>query len=479
MTTRQLPEKTQQEVAAMAPAERDAYLRQKAAEGVTEDSWLFGYFERLKAEADARKQSQAVGDANEKAATTGHDVQYVEGLQPSDANYRGNDHTQLKAFLDSNLDVEQVSNVSTAYHEVHKAFEDFSKTMTQAVNASKGEWEGSSADAAHGYFTSLAKWSDANSQNAKLASETVYDQGTAASNAKNQMPAPVPFNWNDEFKDWVTSNPFNMGENIDKSIQKQKESQAAHEEAAGVMSKYDNELFQSASKQPAFAEPPKFGEGTSPSSDPGKDSGRPGDSSSSSVNPGHSGNTGNTGSGFTPTGTPTPPQGPGSTTGSGQLPGQTSVSSFVPPTQNPNPGPTPNQNQGMMPMAPPMMGGGGFGPGGDNEYNSKTGRGGGGGFGPGSGGSSSGAGAPGSGNSTGAAKPGGVGAAESAAGRGLGGPGAAGRGGPAGMGGGMGRGQGSKGEEDQEHQRPTYLVEGDPDEVFGSNARTAPPVIGE
>jgi hypothetical protein len=49
------------------------------------------------------------------------------------------------------------------------------------------------------------------------------------------------------------------------------------------------------------------------------------------------------------------------------------------------------------------------------------------------------------------------------------------------MGGGMGgaRGHGSEGEEDQEHQRPTYLVEGDPDEVFGTDMRTAPPVIGE
>jgi len=61
---------------------------------------------------------------------------------------------------------------------------------------------------------------------------------------------------------------------------------------------------------------------------------------------------------------------------------------------------------------------------------------------------------------------------------GLGG-GAAGRGAP-GMGGGMGgRGQQSDGDEDTEHQRPTYLVEGDPDEVFGTDMRTAPPVIGE
>jgi hypothetical protein len=62
-------------------------------------------------------------------------------------------------------------------------------------------------------------------------------------------------------------------------------------------------------------------------------------------------------------------------------------------------------------------------------------------------------------------------------GLGAGGAGA-GRGGM-GAGGGMGRGQKGEGDEDTEHSRPTYLVEGDPDEVFGTDMRTAPPVIGE
>jgi hypothetical protein len=44
------------------------------------------------------------------------------------------------------------------------------------------------------------------------------------------------------------------------------------------------------------------------------------------------------------------------------------------------------------------------------------------------------------------------------------------------MGAGAGRGQG---EEDGEHQRPAYLVEADPDSLFGTDQMTAPPVIGE
>jgi hypothetical protein len=64
-------------------------------------------------------------------------------------------------------------------------------------------------------------------------------------------------------------------------------------------------------------------------------------------------------------------------------------------------------------------------------------------------------------------------AGEGAAGRGA-------RGGASGPGGGP-AGQGGHGqdEEDLEHYRPSYLVEADPEEVFGTSEVTAPAVIGE
>jgi hypothetical protein len=55
--------------------------------------------------------------------------------------------------------------------------------------------------------------------------------------------------------------------------------------------------------------------------------------------------------------------------------------------------------------------------------------------------------------------------------------GASSRGGGGGAmgGGGGGRGQGG---EDEEHQIPSYLLENDPDSIFGTDEVTAPPVIG-
>lgn len=42
-----------------------------------------------------------------------------------------------------------------------------------------------------------------------------------------------------------------------------------------------------------------------------------------------------------------------------------------------------------------------------------------------------------------------------------------------------GGGAGSRKEEDEEHDRPSYLIEADPDATFGTDEITAPPVIGQ
>lgn len=47
------------------------------------------------------------------------------------------------------------------------------------------------------------------------------------------------------------------------------------------------------------------------------------------------------------------------------------------------------------------------------------------------------------------------------------------------VGGPMGGGRGARGGEDAEHKSPHYLQENDPDSVFGTDEKTAPPVIGQ
>jgi len=500
---------TAEQINQMSPADRDTYLRenmspsdvqaylgdQAAQTGQGGDWWekLQNLPERVKASLDAAREAQQIRQQNIQQATSSGDVQYVQGLSPSNYDYKGQPHDALKSYVNTNMDPAQVGELSTAYHQMSTIFNNFATTLGSAVSKSQGEWEGEAADSARNYFSSLQKWADGNAQNSTLASEVVYQQSTAASNAKNSMPDPIPFSWTDEAKSWATSAPWDIVDNVQASIDKQKQSQEAHDQAAQVLTNYDQGLYSAASKQPVFAEPPKFdgGTATAPSQAAGNiggvGSGVPSATggvggtggSAGGYSGGAGGNSGSvSGSLAGLTGTTTPLTS-GAKTGATSPYGSTRAQGYQAPTNFGTSSPNSNSNNtsafGGMPMAPM---GGGFGPGGSDEYTSKVGRGAGaGGFGPGGSAAGSGSGAAGAGAQTGA-RAGGAGAAESAAAAGRGGTGGTGRAGAGGMGG-MGHGGKGQGGEDDEHQRPTWLIEPDPDEVFGTAERTAPPVIGE
>ncbi|MBK1784360.1 hypothetical protein JHE00_08465 [Prauserella sp. ASG 168] len=491
MPTAPTPHYTPEQLAQMAPAERQQRLTEMEQAGV-DTTGLMGMINQVVATAKAGKQADEIGNNRVQELSSG-EVQYVEGLQPSGANYPGVEHQEMSRYVTENLDAGQITEVSTAYHELHSMFSEFATQLKDAVGKSQHEWEGSAADQAHGYFDSLSTWADGNSSNAQLASEVMYQQSEAATTAKNSMPEEVPFDWKTEMAKWG-GNPFTMVDSMNSSIETYQRNQEAHSEAARVMTQYDNDLYGAASKQPVFAEPPKFGVGSGEGTGlkpPGTGINMPGNGGTEASGfsggsvpgggtvPGAGGGGsygsggGSIGGGGSSVPTPLPA---GNVTGS--TPRGTNPSGYRPPTATPPRMPSRGggnnglNGMGAMPMGP--MGGGGMGGAGGSDYSSKLGRGGAGGFGPGGSGSGAGA-APGA--SSGAAKTGmgpmGSGAAAPGAAAAAGGRGA-------GMAGGMGgAGRGGKGEDDAEHQRPTYLVEGDPDEVFGTDMRTAPPVIGE
>lgn len=466
------------QIASLPPSQIEPYLRARVAAGDA------GIFERFKDYIFAGRDAQEIIEKRiHESESAG--VEYMEGPPPSDRDYLGEDHATLKSYLDS-VAIDNITVHSDAYHEGSQLLQEVADDLKTELAKLQHEWEGAAADNAHGFFTQLSTWAEGNSHNAQLASDIVYQESEAAAHAKNSMPEPVPFSWDEELKKWG-GNPFDFGDNVKATFERFGESQRAHEEAARVMATYDGGLHDTGNKQPVFATPPTFGSGA------GSDSARmpsgtisiPGRSDSTSAS-GFSGGVGS--SGGVPGGGWTPPPSspaPGGGyapaplpvgRGTGASPTGTRPSGYRPPTVPRSRVPSHRGNPNTMPgMGPVPMGG--FGPGGGGGgggYSSGMGRGAAGGFGPGGGagagsgaGAASGAGRPGMpGGMPPAAAPGGAGAAAAA---GRGGMGAAG------MGAGAGRG---KGEDDAEHQRPTYLVEADPDDVFGTDQRTAPPVIG-
>ncbi|EHR59125.1 hypothetical protein [Saccharomonospora cyanea] len=477
----------------MLSDEQKAQLHQDALPlylASTGDPQYSGLLGMLRVGADAnRYQDQRIEQLQSG------DREYIDGIPPSDNNYPAIEHQKLKQDVDV-IQAEGIASYKDGYDDLKQLFFDLSSELNEAVGKSKQGWEGGAADNAHGYFTSLSTWADANSENAELASRIISEETDAAIRARDSMPEPIPFNLEQEMDSWGY-NPFTFHEQVDQTITKMAESRAAHDEAARVMTQYDSDLYQAGNKQPAFAEPPKF-----------NGAGGSGDTSASGViqinDPGTSasgfaGGVAGSAGGGVPTGggsvsvpsggAPSgggsfTPVAPGPSTGAAIRPGSTRPSGLQPNGWRPSIPGGRNNNGGRNTFGPgggpgigpmPMGPAGGFGPGGGGG-----GYGGGrlsaGGFGPGGGGAAGPGAGPGAGAATGAKPMGGP----VAAGPGAAAPGAAGAARGAGMAGapmgaGGGKGQGS---EDSEHQRPTYLVEADPDEVFGTSQRTAPPVIG-
>ncbi|UKD53491.1 hypothetical protein L3Q65_37210 [Amycolatopsis sp. FU40] len=383
------------------------------------------------------------------------------GLAPSDADYLGHPHQQLKSYVETNLDVEQVSSVSHAYTEVQKAFEDFATQLGEAVKKAAHAWSGEAAAGAQAYFVSLAEWAEANGQNAKLAAQIVEEQASAAQTAKHSMPDAVPFDWSEEFDKWSHASPLEMSNEIDATLKKQQDSRSAHEQAAETMSKYDASLHETGSKQPTFAHPPKFGVAagggaavampTGPSHHDAAPAPAPApavaDAGAASAGAAAGGGGATAGHASTPT-----VSGPSQFTGAvhQQMPDpSTTAAGTAPAAAQAAPsggsGGASGAGMGAMPMGGMPMGGGGGGFGADEEHETKVGRGGGAGsFGPGDG----------------------AGAADVAAG-GMGGAPAR-----------PGMGFGARPYDDGNDQ-PAFVMEIEDDEVFGSGHRSAPPVIGE
>ncbi|MFC5286796.1 hypothetical protein ACFPM7_07015 [Actinokineospora guangxiensis] len=379
-------------------------------------------------------------------------------------------------------------NVPTSADDLGRGFTEGGNRLAEAANrlldavtALDHAWKGDAAEAARNALTPLAKRTGAAGISAQFMGTAMSDQALAAAKVRN-MPEPAEFD-RDAAMTEALANPNPTAGMADMQA-KEQAAQKVKAEQVRYMTEYTTTMAEIDARTPTFVPPPERG----------IDDG------------GGGGFRGGRGVGYDETFTGGG-NGPGGSTGgdraSGFAPGRGGANApgiFVPlPGENGfegtdlsgyNPGtPTPNQ-PGINPGAGPALTPTGSGPGGAPAPVGQFG-------GRGAGGPGAGR-APMSGYAPKPATPGGAGTGNPGAARpGTGGPGVAGRpGGPGagatggrgaaaagagGRGGAMGGagGRGANGEEDGEHQRPSYLVEPDAEATFGTDQVTAPPVIGE
>jgi hypothetical protein len=415
---------------------------------------------------------------------------------PSDGNpnYHGMTSVQLSSGVQGASSAPSHES-SEAWNAIGNALVNVNQTLAKAASSASSGWQGQAANDAMQFHTQVANWTNTTAAGAQVASVNLYNQSNAVATAQTSMPTPYTYTMNQAYQDVLAApDPVSAVPTAMANLKKADENQ---QQSAQVATSYQQNLVQSAQQMPAMSPTPTFdsgGGGTgNPQGGPGSGSGSgPGSGGGNGFTPhvgssgGLNGSSGSSGNGPGSSGVGLPPSahgGIGADLNSGLQtqgfnPGGPYSGSGIGPGGGPGGGPSGGLNGFGLPMGYGGGGGysGGYGGGGYGSGGSAGGLGRGGGYGAsgyGSGGTGSGGAGSGSSASGGAAgrSTAGAGAAEDSAIE----SGAASSRGSGGM---MGAGRGTKGQGDGEHKRAAYLVEADPDSIFGTDERTAPPVIG-
>jgi hypothetical protein len=376
-------------------------------------------------------------------------------------NWDAFDSEQLYDFATQQNDPTTADALGRTFNEGGNGLAEAANGLLDAVTQLDGAWSGVAADSARGALAPLAKAAGQAGQTAQMMGVQMSRQSVAAAEVR-KLPPAQKFDHKQSAAAMLAGGPAAM--QADLKAQKDAADAVKREQIAHLTA-YTQAMGAVDAQTPSFVPPkaqihPGAGGDAKITGGAVPFSGRPGgfDQGTSTgapsggytgVNPGAGG-----GYGDNPDGS----DGGTDFTLPGSLPG-TSTAGFT------SGGPTapvsaPTAPVGGAHLAGPSAGAGGFG----GTFGN---------FGGGASGAGGTGGAGGAGAGEGARAGGGAGARGPVP-AGMGGQGAAGRG-AGGTGGAGGR---RKGEDDDEHDRPAFLVEGDPEGTFGSDQLTAPSVIG-
>ncbi|WP_130346270.1 hypothetical protein [Herbihabitans rhizosphaerae] len=415
--------------------------------------------------------------------------QTVRPINTPGALYDQHGHQQMYDMVHNDVNPAAVRQTGDDWVGFGNDLITFQEEISRAIGTEGGQWNGKAANGARDFSVGVGNWFGQTGSGALATGMALQKSSDAVANGQKKMPPVVQYDRAAFLARMNAAPPQDKQAIADEAQRVYNQANEQRLIAAGVMSGMDQQLTGTA--MPTYTPPPTLNApaGTSTPSGTGDGTGRP---TTPGVRPGggrpaRSGDpTGGTGQQVAP---PPPISGdagrhdqPGRqpTPGPGFEPvpvpgghgGITNPGQWTPvPTDAPGGvdrfGPTGGQGGGQGPggMVPPVAGGygGGYGPTG-----SDGGRGGTGGR------------APGAGNAVGAGpRAGGMPGVDPHGGAGRAGGGARPGMAPGGMP--LGAGAGRQGDDDKEHDRPSWLVDGDPDETwFGDDYPALPPTtIGE
>jgi hypothetical protein len=169
-------------------------------------------------------------------------------------------HEQMQQAISQNADSATVAASSEEWVSVGNDLAGHQQSLAQAINASTSEWSGGGGDAAREHLANVGKWLGVTAQGSTLSGRQQEIHSQTLNETQKAMAAnpPVQFSVQDsnarlqQIKD-----PVVYAEQAGQAMSAYREQQAAREQAAQTMSRFDDTIG-SAVVTPQFPAPPKL-----------------------------------------------------------------------------------------------------------------------------------------------------------------------------------------------------------------------------
>ena len=181
--------------------------------------------------------------------------------------YLAYSHPELKAMVERRNDPGQVGELGSSWHDLGARFVEFDAMLWKALLASQQHWTGAAADQARAFSADVGTWFASAGRHAQLAGNRLAGQADVATWARDTMPDPVESDPMTALRSaGAQTDPLAFPAAMGAIEPQERASREAHQQAAAIVEQYDRKMAEYGATMPAFAAPPAAPDSAGPSS---------------------------------------------------------------------------------------------------------------------------------------------------------------------------------------------------------------------
>ncbi|WP_410606562.1 hypothetical protein [Amycolatopsis sp. lyj-109] len=169
-------------------------------------------------------------------------------------------HEQMMTEVTTNANPSAVAESAQEWLRIGEELQQHERALTRAIEESRTDWQGAGGDAARRHLTAVARWLGSTARGALLAGRQQQVHAQALEEVRRRMAANPPVAFSAETANarlQSITDPVEYARQLADDTRVRQAQEAAHAEAARIMTEFDRALAQ-AVVTPFFAAPPEL-----------------------------------------------------------------------------------------------------------------------------------------------------------------------------------------------------------------------------